>query len=409
MRFKNRSSLAFVGLFQLVLLLAALVTIFFTTAPTQAGGGNAAPTTQLVIQLNVGIDVKAINQAYGTTLVRSLKTPNTYIVTVRAGLNIQTILAALTTDTRLVYAESNYQASLTEGAQISAWADQGSALQNGGGTPQALSLARNQWAFQQINLVNAQQLSQGANLIIAVLDTGVNASHSDLTSKLLAGYNVISNSANANDDSGHGTFVAGLLAQVAPAARIMPIKVLDNTGRGTVADAADGLRYAADRGAKIINVSLGVYNDSKTLKDAVSYAQKKGAMVVASAGNDNTNQVRYPAAYSEVVAVAATDQLKQKASFSNYGKEVTLSAPGVQLYSTYWLGGYAYGSGTSFATPQVAGEAALIWALHPELKAKDVSARLSSSATSLKLLDNIYGSQLGKGLINSYQGCLVSK
>jgi len=406
MKLFTHSRVALLGAFQVFLLVAAMFTVLLTVTPGQAK--DTIPSTQLVIQLQAGVAITTINQAYGATLVRPLTTPNSYLVSVSTKVNVELLLVRLASDPRLIYAEVNYAASLTESAQISMWDDQGSALQTGGGTPVSLAQARTQWAFQKINLASAQQLSQGANIKIALLDTGVSSIHPDLNSRLLPGYNTITKTSNVNDDSGHGTFVAGLLAQVAPAAKILPIKVLDSTGRGTVADAAEGLTYAADQGVKVANVSLGVYVDSKTLSDAVKYAQKKGVLVVASAGNDNLSQVRYPAAYSEVLGIAATDQQNQKASFSNYGKEVDLSAPGILLYSTYWQGGYAYGSGTSFAVPQVVGDAALVWALHPDWKAKDVSEQIDKTVIPFDKSSTYGKKSLGAGSIDTYQSCLSS-
>jgi thermitase len=149
------------------------------------------------------------------------------------------------------------------------------------------------------------------------------------------------------------------------------VKVLSDNGSGSWSAIANGIRWAADNGAKVINMSLGGYSASSTVQDAVNYAWGKGVVLVAAAGNDNTTSKLYPAAYDNVIAVAATDRNDRKASFSNYGDWVDIGAPGASILSTtpdhrsrIWGRGvkYAYGSGTSMATPFVAGVAGLVWA-----------------------------------------------
>jgi hypothetical protein len=149
-----------------------------------------------------------------------------------------------------------------------------------------------------------------------------------------------------------------------PNCAVMPVKVLGGDGSGTYDAVASGIIYAADHGAKIINLSLGGTTPSQTLQDAATYAYNQGALVVAAAGNDGTNVATYPAALSNVMAVAATDSTDQRAPFSNYNAYISVAAPGVDIYSTYWSGTsgstYAYLSGTSMATPLVAGLAGLL-------------------------------------------------
>ena len=200
------------------------------------------------------------------------------------------------------------------------------------------------------------------------------------------------------DDNGHGTHVAGIaaaatnngigVAGVAWGAQIMPVKVLDEYGSGWLSDVAAGIVYASDQGAKIINVSLGGSTLSQTLCDAVAYAsQTTGALVVAAAGNTG-GAVLYPAACDHVLAVAATDRADQRAYFSNLGPQVDLAAPGVDIYSTWYqsglqASGYFTKSGTSMATPQVAGVAALVWSRWPTWTPDQVAQRLLDTALDL--------------------------
>jgi subtilisin family serine protease len=220
------------------------------------------------------------------------------------------------------------------------------------------------------------------------------------------GYDFLNDDVNVADpsggrDSGHGTFVAGLIALAAPDARIMPIRVLDPSGQGDEIDVANGIYFAANHGANIVNLSLGSYLESKAVDAAVAYAQQHGVLVAAAAGNDNIGDPEYPATTSGVVGVAATDRFDTKASFSNYGNHITLSAPGTDLYSAYDNGQYAFGEGTSFATPLVTGVAALVWSAHPELSAEGVIEVLAADSTSVDALNPDYLHELGAGRVDA--------
>jgi thermitase len=256
------------------------------------------------------------------------------------------------------------------------------------------------------------------DIIIAILDTGIDQSHEDLKDKLLADNLNFSGSKTVDDRYGHGTHVAGIAAAVTdnrlgvagtcPACRLLNVKVLNDNGFGSWDAVAKGIVNAADRGAKVINMSLGGYSASKTVEEAVNYAWDKGAVLVAAAGNDNTTSPLYPAAYDNVIAVAATDNQDQKASFSNYGGWVDIGAPGVSILSTapdhrnrLWIWGvkYAYGSGTSMATPFVSGVAGLVWATGactdltiPSDRAECVRNKIESSADSVGALSNYWTS-----------------
>lgn len=245
--------------------------------------------------------------------------------------------------------------------------------------------------------------ADAGKVTIAIIDTGVDLDHPDLRANLLAGYDYVGNDAVPEDGNGHGTNVAGIaaaalngigVAGVAPTAKILPVRVLDNSGSGAVSDIAAGIVYAADR-AKVLNLSLGGVYTSQLMLDAINYAvTTQGRLVVAAAGNcgdsgylDNgcsyLNQPLYPAAYSKVKAVAATTSWDTRASFSNQGTYVDIAAPGASIYNTWSGDSYAYESGTSQATPHVAGLAALVWAQNPGYTAAQVWSRLTSTAVDL--------------------------
>lgn len=231
-----------------------------------------------------------------------------------------------------------------------------------------------QWGPKKVSAQGAWDVTKGSSsVLIAVVDTGVDLDHPDLDGKVRTDldWDFVNNDASAQDDNGHGTHVAGIaaaetnnstgIAGMCPNCQILPVKVLSSSGSGTYSAIASGIRYAADKGAKVINLSLGGSAGSTALSDAVNYANSKGALLVCAAGNSNTSAASYPAYYSACVAVAATDSNDNRASFSNYGTWVDTSAPGVSIYATYWNNTYASLNGTSMAAPHVAGLAGLLF------------------------------------------------
>jgi thermitase len=225
-----------------------------------------------------------------------------------------------------------------------------------------------QWGLRKIQAPRAWDSVRGTNASrIAVLDSGV-ARHPDLESRI-AGRRDFTGSGSPADRSGHGTHVAGIaaaatnnnrgVAGACPGCTLLIGKVIGDDGRATVADEVDGIIWAANHGAKVINLSLGGAGRVTSEENAINYAWNRGAVVVAAAGNESSTSPQYPAGYDRTLAVAATDRQDRRASFSNHGNWVSVAAPGVGVLSTF-PGGYRQLSGTSMATPHVSGVAGLL-------------------------------------------------
>lgn len=260
-----------------------------------------------------------------------------------------------------------------------------------------------QWNLPSIATESGWTVGKGStDVIVGVVDTGVDLNHPDLKGRLLSGYNVFSDSP-PQDDVGHGTHVAGVISALTDNREgvagmtwynpILPVKVLDETGAGSTFAVAKGIIWAADNGAKVINLSLGNYADANFLHDAIKYAYDKDIVIIAASGNDNTDKPGYPAAYPEVFGVAAVDAQRTKASFSNFGDYIDVAAPGVSIASTYMQNQYAALSGTSMASPHVTALAALIRSVNPLLKNTEVMDIMRQTATDLGPAgkDNYYG------------------
>jgi subtilisin len=271
------------------------------------------------------------------------------------------------------------------------------------------------WNIDRVDAEISWAISTGDPVKVGVIDTGIDLKHPDLQANIKGGYNAINPLKSANDDNGHGTHVAGIIAAlnnsigvigVGPNIDLYAIKVLNANGSGYLSDVIEGLDWAVTNGMQVVNMSLGTPQDVQSFHDAILNAYNAGVTIVAAAGNSG-GAVSYPAAYPEVIAVSATDQNNQIASWSSQGPEVDLAAPGVNIYSTYKGQSYATLSGTSMAAPHVSGAAALIidtkkcdLNLDGVCTPAEVQQRLEQTAIDLgdSGKDNLYGS----GLVNVY-------
>lgn len=391
------------------------------SAPVQAGITSLTPTSlggedELLLAVQPGTDMTDLAADYGVSLHGNVKDTNLYRVSVPRAEKLN-VVEQLMKEPRLLRLEADGPVGTPESAtsingdpvhvpfefstRLVAFA-----------TTLPLSLlsdAVNGDDLGQTHVTQAQRITLGEGVTVAVLDTGVDATHPYLAGKLVPGYDALAPDTAPDEEAtgltnvayGHGTMVAGIIARVAPGAKILPIRVLNADGSGDVFALIAGIRYAVAHGAQVINLSLGGSSRSCFLEEALTEARLAGCVVVAAAGNDNSDTPYYPAALSGVLGVTALDGANRKASFSNYGLTVSLGAPGVAIRSSFPGGSYASWSGTSFATPFVSGTAALAIAADPSQPRWKITQRIWNSSTNINRFNSGFSNLLGRGLLNA--------
>lgn len=387
-----------------VLGMAALFTTSAAAGAVAAGAPLPGERADVLVQVRPGASSASLAAAGGE--LEALLPGQGWYRLRQDGIDTAAQIARLKSDRRVLAVEPNYP------IQADLW-------------PNDPGLSQ-QWGINAINAAGAWDLTTGsASVIIAVIDTGVDLAHPDLVGKLVPGASFVAGVSSPQDDHGHGTHVAGIaaaatnngegIAGVSWGARLMPIKVLDSRGAGTYAELISGIRFAADNGAQIINMSLSGSDYSQALQDAIDDAYQRNVLLVAAAGNCAVgggscpagNPPMYPGANAHVVSVAATDSASQRAYFSTHNSMVDVAAPGVSIYSTARQGSglsYAYMTGTSQATPHVAGLAALVWSVRPELTNAEVEAALEQTAwDSNASFKPGRDDELGWGLVDARQ------
>jgi subtilisin family serine protease len=359
--------------------------------PLRAEGPRYAPG-QVLVRFKPNVSTQLVNATlakYDTKKIKRISHLNLYQVRIPDWASVEEMAYALSQNPDVMYAGPNYSARITATPNDPFFRNQ-YALSNTGqeigapGSPSGKPKA-------DIKATAGWEETKGAvDTVIAIIDSGVDFDHPDLKNKIVSrGHDFANDDEDATDDNGHGTFVAGIaaadtnndegIAGVAWNCRILPVKVTDKEGEAWYDDVIDGILWAADNGAHVINLSMGGDAPDDSLRDALRYAHEKGVVIAAAAGNDNT-AVFYPAAYDAYcLAVAATDYDDARASYSCFGPEVDVAAPGDRILSLVptWYWGpdylpYAYGYGTSASTPHVAGLAALIKGLKPWLTADEI-------------------------------------
>ncbi len=330
----------------------------------------AAPD-EVVVQFKDG----QVHSIPGATLVRTMSLPGTAVFkTASGGFSVQDVDSWMQ-DPDIAYAEPDYRFK---------------ALGDPAGPTDPLM--KQEWGYYKIHADQTWSAGYRAtsSVLVAVVDTGVDYTHPDLSGVVVKGPNLVAGNSDPMDDNDHGTHVSGIIgavadngqgiAGVAAGVKIYAIKVLDSTGSGDEDVVAQGILDAVKAGARVINLSLGGPDDVLALHQALQYAQQHGALCVVAAGNDGSDGASYPASYPEALAVGATTPDDSRADFSNYGPDVAIAAPGSQILSTVPGDDYQSMDGTSMATPYVSAAAAVIWSLHPELTAQQVRTLLVETA-----------------------------
>ena len=384
-------------------------------AQADCGPGDFVPD-QVIVKLKRGTTVTQINTTYGSTTLEAFPgSTDTYLLGLPDGWGVLETVKQMASDGRLLYAEPNFFSQSPEGgARHHAWGVSSVAPTSG------------EYAALALGLEDAHKISQGANTTVAVVDTGAQLDHPALEANFegVKRYDFVDNDKNpseraSNTDAdcdgdkdemlGHGTHVAGIVDITAPAAKIMPLRVLDTEGYGNVFTISKAVYFATSNGADVINLSLGSPSRSSLLQEVIKGAMAKGVLVAAAAGNSNSTVPQYPAAgdglaasADGLVAVTSVSQYEKKSDFANYGIWVDIAAPGEGIRSAFPVSVYANWSGTSMATPFVSGQAALIHAVYGSLKPADVEKKIRCSAQSLIATDPVYAAFLGAGRADVY-------
>lgn len=352
--------------------------------------------------------------------------------TTMPGADTQAVAQAIATDVRVKYAEPNFLTYPPEGNPRARAHSEYDPEPSDDPAPYA-----SQYAVGAMRLTCAQSVNKGGGATVAVLDTGIQENHPELAGSLVPGYDFTEDDSNPDDAgngvdddgdtftdemTGHGTHVAGVVHLTAPEAKIMPLRVLDSDGTGNAFLVAEAVQYAVKNGADVINLSLGSSRKSNLLEDviddldtddddddtgpAIQGVPPEGVVAVASAGNENVEAERYPAAEVSAIAVASLGSDSVKSGFSNYGGWVDVAAPGDDIHSLFPTSRYAQWDGTSMAAPFVAGEAALLRGLEPTMGATLVGTTIADSARDVNSepgnQNQPHSGKLGKGHADAF-------
>lgn len=383
----------------MLLLLLGMLAIGVSTAPAQAGHRDVDDDGEIVLKLaaepecslgEIARDyrletVSTVLGSRGIYLVRSQRRA------MRSSKKADDLAKKLKKESCVVYAERDRDVLMTP--------DRYHAWPTGENAPADEAEWRRQSATELLELAEAGTRSTGAGVTVAVLDTGVDASHPVLRGHVVEGWDYVGDDADPDDEaggraSGHGTFVAGLVNLVAPDATVISMRVLNTEGEGEGYLIAEAIHDAVMMGAKVVNLSLGTANEieSRVLTDMIKWARSQGTITTAAAGNDGTEEKHWPAAQPEVVSVAALDVTNnQLAAYSNRGSWVDVAALGTELISLAPGGGYELWSGTSMATPIVSAQLSLIVSAKPRLDLKQVEEQVWDTSRKLKGAKLRYG------------------
>ncbi len=363
-------------------------------------------SNQLVVLFDEAANPEGLVHAFGDSIIGEIANLKVYLVAFDRFANVEEAVAFYQGLIEYVdFAQPNYRLTIPQLDQIShAFLDPYSEPYDEGVSPDDYYT---QPAGPQVQLSVAQQITKGAGTLIGVVDNGVDAGHLLFTGRLHPDdIDVWDHDLDASPDSGvvasHGTFVAGTIVFTAPEATILPIRAFDGDGSGSVFSAAEGIDYAVSQGVNVLNLSFGMPDRDSLLSLALQHASDSGITIVASAGNDGLLEpAQFPASDSRTVAVAAVDNSDILASFSNYGPEVDVCAPGVDLYGP--LNGedvWGRWQGTSFAAGFASGLAAMLLSQYPDASTEWIKWAMMDGCDNIDALNPDYGGYLGSGRLN---------
>jgi hypothetical protein len=385
---------------------------------------------EVIVEIKPGASINAVNARIGTRVKRAIFGTNLYLLATPHDKKEKKFLKKLAKDRDVLSAELNPLISnpTVFARSIVSFPDTFAAP---GKT--FADFQSQQPLFDLIRLNEAQLRSRGKGVVVAIIDTGVDWSHpllsqhiwtddrtnADLVDQIdndedgllndFRGWDFLENDNNPMDEpgdprttvAGHGTFIAGLISHIAPECRILPVRAFPPDGVADVFTVASAIKYAADHGANVINLSLGTPEAHPLLVDAINYAKERGAILIAATGNENSSIPQYPSSADDVLAVSAIDIYNHKANFSNFGLHVDVTAPGVGIISAFPSNSpddYAQWSGTSFAAPFAVGQAALLLSLDPaNTNIRDI---IKNSATNIDQSNPEFTGLIGTGRID---------
>jgi subtilisin family serine protease len=391
------------------LLLAAVVAFGSIVGGGQPGRAQGIAPGHVLVCIQPGEDIQKLAQDYHTTVAEQVPGMDLYSLALPGGAAEAAFATTLSADARVEYAEPDLIITSPEVF--------GEPFHFAFDLSIKPTVYANSIVYSQVNLTKVDTFAQtnasgvlatGSGTVVAVLDTGAALNHPALIGHFLPGYNAIYPAlppndvpdGAANNEVGHGTMVAGIIARLAPQAQIMPVRVLNGDGAGTILNVVKGIQYAIANGAQVINMSFSSSVNSSALNDALDSAEIAGVVLVASAGNENVHIPGTIAAGRGILAVGAVEADNTKSPYSNYGSFIDVVAPGSGIRSTFWDGGYASWSGTSFAAPFVTAEAVLMLSNQPWLTSDVVITVIRKTARSVDGYNPAYKGLLGRGIID---------